>query len=74
MYSFDKIVDRGHTSNVKYDMRTTYFGKSDLLPMWVADMDFETPHFIREAVIERAKHPIYGYSFQTDDYFHSIIK
>jgi cystathionine beta-lyase len=74
MYSFDKIVDRNHTSNVKYDMRNSYFGKPDLLPMWVADMDFETPYFIREAVIERAKHPIYGYSFRTDDYFQSIIK
>lgn len=74
MYSFDKIVDRDRTSNVKYDMRNSYFGKSDLLPMWVADMDFETPYFIREAVIERAKHPIYGYSFRTEDYFQSIIK
>jgi len=54
-------------------MRNTYFGKPDLLPMWVADMDFETPHFIRDAVIERAKHPIYGYSFRNDDYYQSII-
>lgn len=73
MFSFDKIVDRDRTSNVKYDMRNSYFGKSDLLPMWVADMDFETPYFIREAVIERAKHPIYGYSFRNDDYYQSII-
>ena len=46
MYNFDKIVDRADTDNVKYDLREAYFGKADVLPMWVADMDFETPDFI----------------------------
>lgn len=73
MYDFDKIIDRENTSNVKYDMREAYFGNANVLPMWVADMDFETPDFIRSAVIERAKHPIYGYSFRSDDYNQSII-
>ena len=73
MYNFDKVVDRTNTSNVKYDYRQQYFGNADVLPMWVADMDFETPDFIREAVIERAKHPIYGYSVREDTYFDSII-
>lgn len=41
--------------------------------MWVADMDFETPDFIRDAVIERSKHPIYGYTFRSDGYYQSII-
>lgn len=72
MYDFDKIIDRKNTSNVKYDLRETYFGNANVLPMWVADMDFETPDFIRDAVIERAKHPIYGYSFRNDDYNQSI--
>ncbi len=74
MYNFDKIVDRAETDNVKYDLREAYFGKADVLPMWVADMDFETPDFIRNAVIQRAKHPIYGYSFRSDTYFKSIIQ
>jgi cystathionine beta-lyase len=74
MYNFDKIVDRAETDNVKYDLREAYFGKADMLPMWVADMDFETPDFIRNAVIQRAKHPIYGYSFRSDTYFKSIIQ
>jgi cystathionine beta-lyase len=73
MYNFDKLVDRDHTANVKYDLREKYFGKKDVLPMWVADMDFETPPFIREAVQKRASHPIYGYSFRTDAYFQSMI-
>lgn len=74
MYDFDKIVPREGTANVKYDLRETYFGNADVLPMWVADMDFETPIFIQKAVQERAAHPIYGYTFRTDNYFQSIIK
>lgn len=74
MYNFDKIVDRLNTDNVKYDLREAYFGKSDVLPMWVADMDFETPDFIQEAIRKRAWHPIYGYSFRPEAYFTSIVK
>lgn len=73
MYDFDKIIPRENTSNVKYDLREAYFGNTKVLPMWVADMDFETPDFIRNAVFERAKHPIYGYSFRNDKYNESII-
>ena len=73
MYDFDKIIHREKTANVKYDLRQAYFGKEDVLPMWVADMDFETPEFIRKAIQKRAEHPIYGYSFRTDEYFQSII-
>ena len=72
-YNFDKTIDRSNTSCVKYDLRQTIFGKEDVIPMWVADMDFETPDFIREAVAQRAAHPIYGYTFRNDDYFDSII-
>ncbi|PLW97955.1 MAG: cystathionine beta-lyase [Marinilabiliales bacterium] len=74
MYNFDKIVDRLNTDNVKYDLREAYFGKSDVLPMWVADMDFETPDFIQEAIRKRAWHPIYGYSFRPEAYSMSIVK
>jgi cystathionine beta-lyase len=58
---------------VKYDLRKLIFGKSDVIPMWVADMDFETPDFIREAVLERASHPVYGYTFREDAYYQPII-
>jgi len=73
MYNFNKIVDRQSTANIKYDLRTKFFGKDDVLPMWVADMDFETPAFIRDAVIKRAEHPIYGYSFRVESYYESIV-
>lgn len=72
-YNFDKIISRDHTNSVKYDLREMYFQKNDVIPMWVADMDFETPDFIRDAIKERAKHPIYGYSIRPDSYFQSII-
>jgi cysteine-S-conjugate beta-lyase len=74
MYDFDKIINRESTANYKYDLRNRFFGKDDVLPMWVADMDFETPVFIREAIIKRAKHPIYGYSFREDSYYKSIVE
>ena len=69
MFNFDKKINRAGTASVKYDMRDEIFGKPDVLPMWVADMDFETPECIRKAVAERAAHPVYGYSIMTDDYF-----
>jgi cysteine-S-conjugate beta-lyase len=72
-YNFDNQIDRQGTSSVKFDLRKTFFDKDDVLPMWVADMDFETPDFIREAIFERAKHPIYGYTFRDDTYYQQII-
>ena len=72
MYDFDKIVDRRNTSSIKFDLRKQIFETEDLIPMWVADMDFETPEFIRNAVINRANHPIFGYSMRGESYNNSI--
>ena len=72
-YDFDKIIHRADTNCVKYDLRQQVFGNPDVLPMWVADMDFETPDFVRKAVIGRAEHPVYGYHFKDDAYFQSIM-
>ena len=72
-YDFDKIVNRADSNCVKYDLRQNVFGNPNVLPMWVADMDFETPDFAREAVMRRAEHPVYGYHFKDDAYFQSII-
>ena len=47
-YDFDRIVDRHGTNAVKYDALTDVFGSKELLPLWVADMDFATPDFILE--------------------------
>lgn len=72
-YDFDKYIQRADTNCVKYDLRQQVFGNQDVLPMWVADMDFETPDFVREAVMKRANHPVYGYHFKDDTYYQSIV-
>ena len=71
-YDFDKVIDRENTNCVKYDLRDKVFGNAQVLPMWVADMDFETPDFAREAVVKRALHPVYGYHFKDEPYFKAI--
>jgi len=72
-YNFDKIINRDHTASVKFDLRKEVFGKEDILPMWVADMDFKTPDFVIEALKKRLEHPILGYSYRPDSYYRSII-
>ena len=71
-YNFDRLIDRANTNCVKYDLREAVFGNPDVLPMWVADMDFETPDFAREAVMNRAMHPVYGYHYKDRPYFNAI--
>ncbi len=68
-YDFDKFIERKGTDSVKYDLNGVIFGKEELLPMWVADMDFEVPDFIREAITERAAHPVYGYTYRPRRFF-----
>ena len=53
MNNFNTIINRAHTNSVKYDLRKTYFKNDEVLPMWVADMDFETPDFIRKLGFSR---------------------
>lgn len=72
-YNFDEIINRENTASVKYDLRKDIFGKEDVIPMWVADMDFKTPDFIIKAIIDRANHEVFGYSFRPESYFLSIV-
>ncbi len=73
MWNFDEEINRENTSCLKYDLREEVFGRPDVIPMWVADMDFRTPKFIINALTGRLKHEILGYSFRPDSYFNSII-
>ena len=57
---------------MKYDLRKETFGSDDLIPMWVADMDFKTPDFIISALRKRLGHEILGYSFRPSEYYASI--
>ncbi len=72
-YNFDEIISREETNCIKYDAREWMFNTKDVLPLWVADMDFKTPDFIVEAIKKRAEHEIYGYTFKPDSYFDAII-
>ncbi len=72
LYNFDEIVPRENTDCVKYDIRKVFFGTEDVLPLWVADMDFRTPDFIIDALKKRLEHEILGYTFRGKDFNQSI--
>jgi len=69
---FDEIIDRKNTSAIKYDYAKRRGIPDDALPMWVADMDFRSPPCINEAIAERARHGIYGYSDATPEYYNAV--
>ena len=71
-YNFDEIIERRGTGALKWDGLQERYGKPDLLPVWVADMDFATPDFIIEALRKRLDHPVFGYTMIPDEYFTSI--
>jgi cystathionine beta-lyase len=73
-YDFDEVVERRGTDCLKYDKLKELFGSADLMPFWVADMDFRTPDFIVDALKRRCEHPVFGYTFPPADYFPSIIR
>ncbi|MEG0795529.1 MAG: PatB family C-S lyase [Odoribacter sp.] len=66
MYDFNKIIDRRGSASVKYDDLCSVFGTTDLLPMWVADMDFQAPPVVLEAVRKCCERGVFGYTFRTD--------
>ncbi|MBP7748690.1 MAG: PatB family C-S lyase [Aliarcobacter sp.] len=72
-YNFDEKINRKNTNCAKYDGLKKYFGYEDLNPLWVADMDFKTPAFINDAIINAAKNSLYGYSIDSDALYESII-
>ncbi len=72
MSFFDKPIDRRGTYSVKYDERKAKFGTNDLLPLWVADMNLPSPECVTNALVKRAKHPIYGYTIYPDRFFEVI--
>ena len=73
-YCFDEIIPRRHTNSLKYDFAKERGKPEDLLPMWVADMDFQTPAAVREALGAKAAHGIFGYSDPDETYFEALAK
>jgi cystathionine beta-lyase len=72
-WNFDEPARREGTNCIKYDLRKETFGLGDIIPMWVADMDFNTPDFIINALARRLDHQILGYSYRPAEYYSSII-
>lgn len=70
---FDQQIERANTHSVKFDARRAVFGSEDVLPMWVADTDFAAPQAIVEALVERARHPVYGYSLYPESLYQAMI-
>lgn len=73
-YNFDKPVDRTGTDDVKHEGRIEHWGREDLLPLWVADMDWETPAFITDALRKRLDHSLFGYTVLPKDYWQTVIR
>ena len=73
-YDFDKVIDRRGTNALKIDALETRYGNANLLPLWVADMDFETPAFIVDALRARIEHPVFGYTQDPPGYRLSLVR
>ena len=73
MYNFDEVVNRFGTDSVKWDLIKTNFQTDDIIPMWVADMDFKVLPEIRQALEKRLGHEIYGYSCIGNDYLQAVV-
>lgn len=70
---FDQPLSRENTGAVKYDARQAVFGRKDVIPLWVADMDFAAPYAVVEALEKRARHPAYGYTLYPDSVYEAMI-
>ena len=71
--AFDIPLQREGTGSLKHDGRKKVFGTLDVLPMWVADMDFAAPVAVTEALKQRAAHPVYGYTLVPDSLYQALI-
>ncbi|MDX8398718.1 MAG: PatB family C-S lyase [Gallionellaceae bacterium] len=71
--NFDQVISREGTHSYKYDARKAIFGSEDVLPLWVADMDFAVPDGVQRALAERAAHPIYGYTAYPESMYQALI-
>jgi cysteine-S-conjugate beta-lyase len=72
-YDFDRVLDRRHTCSLKWDRCQEAFGLDDVIPMWVADMDFAAPPAVVEALTARAAHGAYGYASTPDSFWESVV-
>ncbi|MEH7387173.1 MalY/PatB family protein [Bacillus sp. JJ1521] len=72
-YNFDESIDRLRTNSVKWDEVENLFGDKEILPMWVADMDFKVPQPVIDALQKRVEHGIFGYTIRPDSYYEATV-
>ena len=72
-YNFDEVIDRSGNRSAKYDEREKNFGRGDVIPLWIADMDFRSPQPVIDALKARAEEGIWGYTSRPDSYFDAIL-
>ncbi len=70
---FDELISRENTDCAKYDDRLKRFGRPDVLPMWVADMDFRAPDCVRQALQPLVDQNLYGYHMKAERYYRAIV-
>ncbi|WP_166261894.1 MalY/PatB family protein [Marinobacter salicampi] len=73
MTDFDTPLSRNNTQAVKFDARKAVFGTDEVIPLWVADMDFPAPAAVTEALVNRARHPAYGYTLFHESLYQSLM-
>lgn len=73
-YNFDEPINRMGTNAIKWDATEKLFGEKELLPLWVADMDFKAPNSVIDALVKRAQHGIFGYNLIPDSYYDAITQ
>lgn len=73
IYNFDEVIDRNGTRAGKYDERIKKFGTMDVIPLWVADMDFRTAQPVIDACVAKAKEGVWGYTSRPDSYFDAVL-
>ncbi|APH24197.1 MalY/PatB family protein [Clostridium botulinum] len=71
-YDFDEIIDRSNNRAAKYDERVKKFGTSEVIPLWIADMDFRTAQPIIDACKRKAEEGVWGYTSRPDSYFKAV--
>ena len=71
-YDFDQVVDRSKNLSAKYDERVKKFGTDDVIPLWIADMDFRTAQPVIDALKARAEEGIWGYTARPASYFEAV--
>ena len=72
-HNFDTLINNQQQNSVKHDANRQFFGTDDVLPLWVADMDFAAPSEVTAALTTRAQHPVYGYTFYPESLYQALI-